>query len=66
MELGHDENIRLLIESGADVRLPQPGWDVQSYTCPIVPKAVWLEATTALEELMITVEEIKDEISRAP
>ncbi|KAH6648208.1 kinase-like domain-containing protein [Truncatella angustata] len=56
MELGHDEIVRLLMASGADVRLPQPVWAVQGHTCPLVPRAVWLEVTAGLEELRVVIE----------
>lgn len=50
MELGHDEIVRLLIQSGADVRLPQPCRINQFHTCPPVARAVWLEVISRLEE----------------
>ncbi|KAF7536603.1 hypothetical protein G7054_g4421 [Neopestalotiopsis clavispora] len=50
MELGHDEIVRLLIQSGADVRLPQPCRINQYHTCPPVARAVWLEVISRLEE----------------
>lgn len=54
MELGHDEIVRLLMESGADACLSQPVWDVQGHTCPLVPMAAWLEVTAGLEALRVS------------
>lgn len=51
MELGHAGIVGLLIESGADVWLPQPVWAVQGHTCPLVPRTVWLDVTVGLAEL---------------
>lgn len=51
MELGHAGIVGLLIESGADVWLPQPVWAVQGHSCPLVPRAVWLDVTAGLAEL---------------
>jgi serum/glucocorticoid-regulated kinase 2 len=49
MELRHLEIVQLLLDSGADVDLPQPVWPVRYHTCPLVPRSVYLRVTAGLE-----------------
>ncbi|OBT56011.1 hypothetical protein VE04_03031 [Pseudogymnoascus sp. 24MN13] len=49
MELRHLEIVQLLLDSGADVDLPQPVWPVRFHTCPLVPRSVYLRVTAGLE-----------------
>ncbi|KAK8099594.1 kinase-like protein [Apiospora kogelbergensis] len=58
MELyGDGEVLRLLLDAGADIALPQPVWPcpthldraVPVHTCKLAPRSVYLKVTAALE-----------------
>jgi serum/glucocorticoid-regulated kinase 2 len=46
MELGHQEMVHLLLDSGADIYLPQPVW--RFHRCPMVPRIAHLRITAGL------------------
>ncbi|KAH8808665.1 putative serine/threonine-protein kinase ypk [Xylogone sp. PMI_703] len=52
MELGHEDLVRLLLENGANIDLPQPVWWVQPawrrHNCKMIPREVYHQITARL------------------
>lgn len=57
MEMGHSTIVQLLIDAGADIDLPHPlwpipVWPIPGHICLPVPRAVYVEVTAGLEEVV--------------
>ncbi|KAI8957860.1 protein kinase [Daldinia sp. FL1419] len=48
MELGYQEMVELLLDSDADINLPQPSWPVPGHDCMSVPRIVYQKVTARL------------------
>ncbi|KAI0847474.1 protein kinase [Daldinia vernicosa] len=48
MELGHDDIVGLLLDSDADINLPQPSWPVPGHDCRLVPRLVYQKVRARL------------------
>ncbi|KAI2770764.1 protein kinase [Daldinia loculata] len=52
MELGHDEIVELLLDSGADINLPRPSWPVPGHDCGLAPRLVYQKVTARLRQAL--------------
>lgn len=51
MELGQLEMVQLLLDSGADINLTQPVWDVAGHECDFASRAGYQRVTAGLRRL---------------
>jgi serum/glucocorticoid-regulated kinase 2 len=59
MELQRQEIVDLLLESGADISLPQPVWPY--HECPGTPRNVYLRIMSGLRTAAATLEQRKED-----